>query len=302
MLQVGIFTGYFPMTLEETAKKIRKLGFNTVQLDLIFNDLDLDTENITKEKCVKIRDTFRRHNLPISCISSYTNLTDPVPERRKKNLDRLKTIIRHAHDLGSPYVPSETGTFCEDSDWVAHPKNKTEEGYLELRDIVYDLVRLCRTEGVTFVIEAYINNVIGTVEETLRLFREINDPQHLALAMDPVNFIDEVSFFDMDKTLHHVFNALEDHIVFAHAKDINVVEEEQGVQMAEVTATEGHAFRGVGRIEQPACGLGKLNYDLYLRRLARARPNAPIIIEHLEYGDIPRAKAWLDQKLLEIGV
>ncbi len=85
-------------------------------------------------------------------------------------------------------------------------------------------------------------------------------------------------------------------------EDINVVDEEQDVQMAEVTATEGHSFRGVGRIEQPAAGLGKLNYDVFLRRLERVRPNAPIIIEHLEYDDISRAKAWLDQKLLENGV
>jgi sugar phosphate isomerase/epimerase len=302
MLQVGIFTGYFPYSLEETAKTIRDLGFNTVQLDPIFSDMDLSTENITKDKCIKIRDTFRRYNLPVSCISSYTNLTDPIPERREKNLERLRAIIRHAHDLGSPYVPSETGTFHPDSDWVHHPKNKTEEGYEECRDVIYELVQLCRQEGVTFVIEAYINNVIGTVEETLRLFAEINDPQHLALAMDPVNYLDEVNFFEMDRTLNYIFDALSDHIVFAHAKDIRVLAEDKGVQMADVTATEGHSLRGVGRIEQPAAGLGELNYDLYLQRLAKARPNLPIIIEHLEEDDVPRAKKWLDQKLMENGV
>ena len=36
MMQVGIFTGYFPYTLEDTARKIRALDFNTVQLDLRF--------------------------------------------------------------------------------------------------------------------------------------------------------------------------------------------------------------------------------------------------------------------------
>ncbi len=41
MMQAGIFTGYFPYSLEETAKKIRALDFNTVQLDLHFKDLDL---------------------------------------------------------------------------------------------------------------------------------------------------------------------------------------------------------------------------------------------------------------------
>ena len=302
MLQVGIFTGYFPYTLEETAKTIRDLGFNTVQLDLMFSDMDLSTENINKANCVKIRDTFRRHNLPISCISSYTNLTDPIPERREMNLERLRTIIHHSHDLGSPYVPSETGTFHPDSDWIHHPKNKTEQGYEECRDIIYDLVQLCRQEGAVFVIEAYINNVIGTVEETLRLFSEINDPQHLALAMDPVNYIDEVNFFEMNRTLNYMFNALSDQIVFAHAKDVRVLEEDMGVQMADVTATEGHSLRGVGKIEQPAAGLGDLNYDLYLQRLAKARPNLPLIIEHLEREDVPRAKQWLDGKLLENGV
>ena len=35
MMQTGIFTGYFPYGLDETAKKIRALDFNTVQLDMI---------------------------------------------------------------------------------------------------------------------------------------------------------------------------------------------------------------------------------------------------------------------------
>src|SRR5271154_515961 len=46
MIQVGIFTGYFPYGLEETATKIRKHGFNTVQLDVTFKDMDLDTDKI----------------------------------------------------------------------------------------------------------------------------------------------------------------------------------------------------------------------------------------------------------------
>ncbi len=120
--------------------------------------------------------------------------------------------------------------------------------------------------------------------------------------MDPVNYIDEVNFFEMDRTLNYMFNALSDQIVFAHAKDVRVLEEDMGVQMADVTASEGHSLRGVGKIEQPAAGLGDLNYDLYLQRLAKARPNLPLIIEHLELEDVPRAKKWLDGKLLENGV
>ena len=96
MLQVGIFSAYFPYALEETARKIRDLGFNTVQLDLSFKDMDLSIENITQKNCETIRDTFRRHNLPICAISGYTNLVHPDLDRRKQNVDMLKQIIRHA--------------------------------------------------------------------------------------------------------------------------------------------------------------------------------------------------------------
>lgn len=300
MIQVGIFTGYFPYSLEETAQRIRAIGFNTVQLDVSFKDMDLSTDQITSEKCKKIRDTFRRHNLPISCISGYTNLVHPDPDKRKANLAHLKQLIRYAHELGSPYVISESGTFNDESDWVHHPKNKTEEGYEECRNVIQDLVNFAREHGVTFLVETYVNNVIGSVEETLRLFADVTDP-HLGLLMDPTNYFEEHNIDDMDKTLNHIFNALSHKIRISHAKDVKRASAVQGVQMADIDASEAHALRGVGMIELPAPGLGSLNYDLYLKRLSQHHPNIPIIIEHLEESDVPRAKQFLDEKLMKNG-
>src|SRR3954467_3961020 len=301
MIQVGIFTGYFPYSLEETAKRIRDIGFNTVQLDVSFKDMDLSTGQIDAEKCKKIRDTFRRYNLPVSCISGYTNLINPNPEKRAANLAHLKEIITYANELGSPYVISETGTFDPNSDWVHHPKNKTEEGYEECRQIIGELVEFSRQHGVTFLVETYVNNVIGSVEETLRLFADINDP-HLGLLMDPTNYFEEHNIDQMDKTLNQIFDALSDKIKISHAKDVKRAVGAQGVKMADIDASEAHTLRGVGTIELPAPGLGSLNYDLYLQRLRREYPNIPIIIEHLDEVDVPRAKQFLDEKLRVNGV
>src|SRR5215212_5600687 len=99
MIQVGIFTGYFPYTLEETAKKIRDINFNTVQLDVSFKDMEVGIGKLDSVKCQRIRNTFRDYNLPVSCISGYTNLVHPEPGKRKVNLDRLKEIIRFANEL-----------------------------------------------------------------------------------------------------------------------------------------------------------------------------------------------------------
>jgi sugar phosphate isomerase/epimerase len=300
MIQVGIFTGYFPYTLEETAKRIRSLGFNTVQLDVTFKDMEVGPGKLNSEKCKKIRDTFRMHNLPVCAISGYTNLVHPDPAKRKANLDRLKELMRYANELGSPYVISESGTFDPDSDWVHHPKNKTEKGYEDCRNVIADLVAFARQQGVTFLVETYVNNVIGSVEETLRLFADINHA-NLRLLMDPTNYFEEHNIDKMDQTLNTIFDALTDKIKISHAKDVKRAEASHGVQMADIDASEAHALRGVGMIDLPAPGLGSLNYDLYLKRLYRHHPNIPIIIEHLDETDVPRAKKFIDSKLLANG-
>lgn len=107
MIQVGIFTGYFPYALAEQARRIRALGFNTVQLDLAFKDIDFSTPDlITAERARTVRETFRDHDLPICALSGYTNIVHPDPAQRRARLDLLRATIRHARDFGTPYTTS----------------------------------------------------------------------------------------------------------------------------------------------------------------------------------------------------
>ena len=304
MMQVGIFSGYFPYTLEETAKKIRALNFNTVQLDMHFKDIDLSAGQITKEKCVQIRETFRDHNLPISCISGYTNIIHPDKAERERRVGYLKEIIRHAQYLGTPYVISETGTFNTESDWVHHPKNKTEEGFEECRKVIADLSQFAYDHGAVFLLETYVNNVVGSVEETVRMFAQVDHPG-LGLLMDPTNYFETHNIDRMDEILNQVFDTLSDKIKIGHAKDVKRSGDDKSEKHADIgdsDAAESHTFRGVGEIELPAPGLGSLNYDLYLKRLAQKHPNIPMIIEHLDEADVPRAKKFLDGKLRAQGL
>ncbi|PQZ50731.1 sugar phosphate isomerase/epimerase [Ochrobactrum sp. MYb15] len=304
MMQVGIFSGYFPYSLEETAKKIRALDFNTVQLDMHFKDIDLSAGQITKDKCVKIRETFRDNNLPISCISGYTNIIHPDRAERERRVGYLKEIIRHAQYLGTPYVISETGTYNTESDWVHHPKNKTEEGFEECRKVIADLSQFAYDHGAVFLLETYVNNVVGSVEETVKMFAQVDHPG-LGLLMDPTNYFETHNIDRMDEILNQVFDTLSDKIKIGHAKDVKRSGDDKTEKHADIgdaDALESHTFRGVGEIELPAPGLGSLNYDLYLKRLAQKHPNIPMIIEHLDEADVPRAKKFLDGKLRAQGL
>ncbi len=90
-------------------------------------------------------------------------------------------------------------------------------------------------------------------------------------------------------------------MVIAHAKDINLTED-LGEKHADIDADASHTFRGSGAVELPAAGLGILNYDLYVKRLAEKNPNIPLIIEHLDEGDIDRAKRFIVDTLKRVGV
>ena len=66
-------------------------------------------------------------------------------------------------------------------------------------------------------------------------------------------------------------------------------------------AAEHNSFRGAGSVELPAADLGSLNYLLYVERLTKNHPNIPLIIEHVDESDIPRAKNFVDDVLMVTG-
>lgn len=299
MISVGIFNGYYPYSLEESISRMKRDGFSCVQLDLSFKDMDLAYETLTKDKCHRIRDAFRNANLPIVCISGYTNIIHPDPKKREQNVFGLQTLLKFARDLGTPYVISETGTYNTESDWVWDPKNGSEEAYEETCSQIETLAKFAYDHGSVFLVENYVNNVIGSVDALTRLFSDVNHPG-LGLLMDPTNYFTDSNIGHVDETLNRIFHTLGDKIKIAHAKDCKPADD-LSEKHAEIDAVESHTFRGAGAVELPAPGLGILNYDLYLQKLSRLHPNIPIIIEHLDEQDIPRAKRFLDDKLKTIG-
>jgi sugar phosphate isomerase/epimerase len=286
------------------ANRIRAAGFNTVQLDLHFKDIDLSFGQITAAKAKLVRDTFRDQNLPISCISGYTNIIHPDLAHRKANVDRLKEIIRNARALGTPYVISETGTYNTESEWMSDPKNKSEEGFDICAKVIKELAQEAYDHGSMFLLETYVNNVVGSVEETVRMFAAVDHPG-LGLLMDPTNYFEDHNIDAMDKILNQVFDTLADKVKIAHAKDVarsGGDTSEKHADIGDDDALASHTFRGVGAIVLDAPGMGVLNYDLYLQRLAEKCPNIPIIIEHLSEDDVPRSKKFLEDKMRAHGL
>ena len=61
-MPTGIFTFYVPGTVDETARRIRAYGFDTVQLNLEFSDWRF-VDDGSPAACQAVRETFRGNGL-----------------------------------------------------------------------------------------------------------------------------------------------------------------------------------------------------------------------------------------------
>jgi sugar phosphate isomerase/epimerase len=288
-MQTGIFTFYVPGTVDETAKRIRAYGFDTVQLNLEFKDWRFDDDN-SPAACQAVRETFRGNGLSIAAIAGYLNPIARDPARRRANLDRMKAMLERALDLGSPYVATETGSLHPQDDWAPHPDNETPAAFDQTCAAADELARHAAECGAVLLLEPSVGNVVDTPAKAQTLMREIGSPA-LGLVADPANYVDGGNLARADEVQRDMFARTAPYLKLAHAKDVRRIDgapRERHHHMGDPTL--------YGDMEYPSAGLGDLNYGLYLSLLKQHCPDIPLIVEHLEEADVARAKAFIDER------
>jgi sugar phosphate isomerase/epimerase len=271
-LKLGIFTGvYGNLPLDEAARRIREDGFSCVVLQHNFKDVAFDPFKPDWDVLKKIRAALEKNHLEIVGLFGYHNVIGPDEASRKRNEQFISLLINNWQKFGSPIISTETGTFNEKSQFAEDPKNFTEEGYAAARDALAKLARQAEKAKCVIAIEAYWRNLIGSVDRSERLFKDVDSPA-LKLTMDPCNYYKPEDLARMDEMLRDMFKRVGKQTVLAHAKDVRQTEKGQ---------------------EHPASGLGVLNYPLYLRLLTELNREIPLVLEHLTLDDVPRARDYV---------
>ncbi|MSP82676.1 MAG: sugar phosphate isomerase/epimerase [Alphaproteobacteria bacterium] len=293
-MRVGIFTGYYEYPHAECARRIAADGIGTIQLDFKFPDIATTTETIDTAACRRIRATFEEAGLGIAAISGYVNLVARDPDRKRANVERLNRILAHAALLGSPFVVTETRTKHPDDDWVPHPDTAKPGVYEEFRDAIGAAAETATRHGAMVLIEGAVGNVIDTPARLAQVFRDVPSPG-LGLLMDPTNFLDAANLDRQGAVIDDLFGPdIEARIRGAHAKDVRRV---NGGQRRE---RHNHVGTPDTHAEWPAAGLGEMEYERYLRLLARRHGDAVLILEHIEEKDVPRAKRFVEDQIARI--
>jgi sugar phosphate isomerase/epimerase len=220
-----------------------------------------------------IRKVFQQQGISIPVLSGYMNLLDPDPGRREANLQEMEEMIELCPSFGAGCIATETGSLHPTNPWGYHPDNDTEAAWDALLHVTERLRLRAASNGVTLLLEGYVNNVLSTAERAARLIRELPSAG-LGLVMDPFNYIKEADLKRQEEALDVIFNAIAPHCVIAHAKDT--------------------LYTAKG-IHTPRAGTGLMQWKLVADRLTSTMPDAVLYLEHLQPDEVEECLAFIRQ-------
>ena len=214
-----------------------------------------------------VEQAFGEADVVIAEVGRWCNLTDPDPERRKKNLAAVTEGLALADAVGARCCVDIAGSFNAEVWYGPHPDNFTPRFFdaaVENARAVIDAVKPRRAK---FCYEMMGWTMPETADRYLAMIKAVDRPA-FGVHLDPCNLINspEKIYRNAD-LLNKCFDKLGPWIASCHAKDL-AWEVEMNVHFREVCP-----------------GTGTLDYATFLRRLAALPEPPPLMIEHLKSAE-----------------
>lgn len=269
-MSVGVLAHLFgSLPYKKLAPKVAAGGFSHVQLALwkAISDIDFSKPgNLSPGLANAVGEQFDKHGVAISVLGCYIHLFDRNEEQRRQNVNRFKELLRYAKFFGAPMVAAETGRNdggdYNDRDWSV------------MKETLEELVEEAEKWGIFIGLEAANGHLIGTAPELARMLEEVPS-SNIGVVLDPGNLLTAANFARQNEIIEQAFELLGDRIIAAHAKDRIMLE---SGELATVTA-----------------GLGRMNYELYMKLLNQYKPHAYIIMEEAKEHQMAQSKAYIDE-------
>ncbi|HGJ65276.1 TPA: sugar phosphate isomerase/epimerase [bacterium] len=231
-------------------------------------------EKIDLKLCDDIRAEVEKRKITMSAMSGTFNMIDPDINKRKEGIKRLSLLISACKNLGTSVITLCTGTRDPQNMWRRHPDNDTEEAFIDLVETLKELLDVAEKYNVILAFEPEVSNVIDSANRGKRLIDELKSP-YLKVVMDCANIFHKGELAKMDDILKQAFELLGEHIIIAHAKDLDH------------DGDAGHL---------PA-GKGLLDYDRYISLLKQYKPDAPLILHGLNENEVGECVNFLRKKI-----
>lgn len=243
----------------ELAREHRRLGYAAAYCP--------QAETSDRERIRAIRDAFAAENVVISEVGAWRNILDPDPRKRAENLRYVIDRMRLAEAVGARCCVDIAGSFNPEVWYGPDPRNLSREFFDGTVENCRKIIDEVRPRNTHFSIEMMPWNLPDGPDTYLKLIRAV-DRTAFGVHMDVCNAINSPSrFYRNAEVISELFRTLGKWILSCHAKDLKWIAE-YNVHFAEVVP-----------------GRGQIDYKTYLRELASAPVEAPLMLEHLKTAE-----------------
>ena len=217
-------------------------------------------------------------------VGGWSNPIDPDPLKASKSIASTQQALSRAERLGARCCVNIAGS-CNPVHWDGpHPDNFTIGTFDRIVQSVREIIDGVNPKRTFYTLETMPWIFPSSPDEYLALIKAIDRPA-FAVHLDPINMINcPDRAYHSGNFIRECFEKLGPWIKSCHAKDFIL---------------RNHLTL---RIDESRPGTGMLDYDTYLRELAKLDPDVPLVIEHLPDEEYPPAVDYLHCKLEELNL
>lgn len=253
----------------------RRFGFSAAYAPRIDDPVEL----------AEVRAAFSEADILLAEYGAYgINLLETDPALRQNNIDEICRRLEYADKAGVRCCVMHGGS-VETGGWgKPNATNFSETAFEETVRGVQAIVDAVRPASAKLVMETEKWVLPDHPDVYQRLVKAIDRPE-FGVHLDPVNIVSSPRlFYANGEFVKECFALLGTSIVSCHAKDVITVDQ--------------YPYH----IVETYAGNGVLDYRVYLTELAKLAADVPLMIEHLNAEQLPRAVDFLFRKAEEAGV
>lgn len=245
--------------------KLNEYQFKNIQLVLnkTFSPFSYDDEFVDP-----LSSSLEQNKIEVTMLGAYFNPVHSDINVVNKGIENFKKNLLISHKFKNlPYVGSETGSF-NDSPWIYHPENRTEEGYQKTKKVFEDLKDYAESIGSKMIIESAFGHVIYDIKRHQRLLSELNSDNVFA-TIDLYNLLDVSNFDKRNDIFVEALKTLGNKIKIIHLKDAKVID---------------------NKLVQLPVGDGDFDYSFMIYNIKKYLDDVTLIFEGVKEDKIIQAK------------
>lgn len=260
---------------EAVALGIKKFGFDGAQLVPNKVIKGFDTQNFNKTQLQNIATGFADNGIEVVMLGAYFNPVHSDKNLVKSKVQYFERILDAAKLFVCGLVGTETGSYNDDK-WTYHPKNRTEEAYIELKNIFSQLADKAKQCGACLALEGAFGHVAYCPERLARLIEDIDNGNVKAI-VDLYNYLDISNYGSQREIFDRCCRLLGDKIEIIHLKDFIVDN---------------------GKLKQVGLGQGIMDLPYLVGKTLKLNPHINFVFEGVNVTDIPSSLEYL-KKIIE---